>query len=177
MIIALRVYPLGFVTGRVVDTDGRPIDGIDVVLAARGAQEPRHAASDAKGSYLFEGVPDGDYRIYVGDPDMPLGQLADVSIAAPSMHAPDVVVPPLGELEVRVTDREGRPIAGALVEGNGLLSGKLRLTTDFDGRARARHCCKGRQIFYVADERLGAANSVADFDPATPQTIEIVIAP
>ncbi len=186
VILALRVHPLGFITGRVVDSDGRPIDGIDVVLASATAmslqptaqlREPRVGTCDALGVYLFENVADGDYRIYVGDPELPLGQLADVSFAAPSLHAPDVVVPPLGELEVRVTDRAGRPIAGAVVEGNGLRSGKLRLTTDFDGRARARHCAKGRQIFYASEERFGSANAVADFDPAAPQLIEITIGP
>ncbi|MCD6067982.1 MAG: Fibronectin type domain protein [Bacteroidetes bacterium] len=65
---------------------GGPLKGIDVKLGknpAGGIQA--RVMTDTSGYYEFENVPDGDYRIYVDIPNLPMDSLREVSVggAAP----------------------------------------------------------------------------------------------
>jgi uncharacterized repeat protein (TIGR03803 family) len=61
---------------------GGPLKGIDVKLGKNpsGGIQAR-VMTDSSGYYAFENVPDGDYRIFVDIPNLPMDSLREVTIA------------------------------------------------------------------------------------------------
>jgi hypothetical protein len=167
----------GFLTGRVVDAGGAPVAGIAVRVEDRAGGEARELVTDASGVYLASPLPEGEYRVLVGRPAAPLARADDVSYSPPSLHMPDLVTPPLGELVVRVVDLDGHPVAGALVEGHGLRSGPIRATTGTDGVARAPNATAGTVRLYAHDERQGAGEAEVEFDPAQAGEVLLTVRP
>lgn len=176
-IVSFRLYGPGYLTGRVVDTAGRPIAGIEVTIENALTRATRALVTDETGAYTADALFDGDYRVLVGPVNAPLAAFDDVSFAAPTLHMPDLVTPPLGELAVVVRTREGAPVEGATVEGVGLRSGAIRAVTDGEGRAVARACSAGNVHLFASHEREGKGELELEFDPlAEPKEAEIVLA-
>jgi hypothetical protein len=183
-VVVFPLYAPGYLTGRVVDAASRPVEGIAVTLEALPslvwagdvAREPRELVTDASGTYTADALFDGDYRVFVGPRETPLAAFDDVSFAAPTLHMPDLVTPPLGELALLVRDRTGEAIRGATIEGLGLRSGPFRVTTDMEGRVRVPRCSAGTVHLYAMHEQVGAGEIEIEFDPlAEPEEHEIVI--
>lgn len=177
VVVHLRVYRQGFLTGRVQDANGSASVDIEVTAQNRLDGTLRTARTDAQGNYTFDVLPDGDYRVFVGLSATPLAAFEDISFVAPSLHMPALVVPNLANLTVRVFDALGLPLVGATVEGRGLKSGVFELVTDADGSAVARHCAEGEVKLYVVGPAGERGNASSRFDPTAPAEITVRIAP
>ena len=58
----------GVIEGRVLDNDGRPVPGLDVVLTGRGLAE-RAVTDLSSAAFRFEGLPAGGYLLVSGTAD------------------------------------------------------------------------------------------------------------
>ncbi|NOT31550.1 MAG: carboxypeptidase regulatory-like domain-containing protein [Planctomycetes bacterium] len=135
----LRMVPAGRLEGRILDARGLAAEGIPVTLfAVEGAA--REAVSDAFGVFLFEKLPDGAYELLVGKETAPLlPERHPVRFLAPRLTFPDITLPALGEIHVRVVDSFERPLEGVDVRGSGNNGGAFEGKTDYDGRLHAKH--------------------------------------
>ncbi len=143
-VVHLALSPAAFVSGRVVDAEGAAVAGLEVLLEPEGGGERRSATTGPSGAYLFELVPDGSYRLLAGDPHAPIAPARELLVGPPSLHMPDLVVPVLSVLQIRVVDRDSRPVPGARVEGWGSQGGRISAVTDERGLARASFLPAGR---------------------------------
>ena len=118
------------VAGRVVDTVGQPLPGVSVMmLPASGGQQMR-TTTGADGTYRFDKVPDGDYRVdfelirfdvirrnfvYVRNGR---STFADATLRIRPICECVVVtgLPPVVTKSGRVLDAEGRPLPRARLE-------------------------------------------------------------
>lgn len=140
---ALRLVPLAFVEGRVVDAEGVAVAGLPMILRAReGAPLVTH--TDGAGLYLFERVPDGDYRLETGFRDAPLAEPLELAVVSPSLHVAPIEVPLLFELVAEVRDADGQELAGARVRGWCTRGGRIDALTDVRGLARQPFIPAGR---------------------------------
>jgi RNA polymerase sigma-70 factor (ECF subfamily) len=137
----LRLWPAASVTGRVVEKDGRPVEGAGVRVEMDGRQEnawfpadlypgvPSAAAkTDADGRYRAEGVRaaregTSDGRVLAARHGMvllnqPGGIPIEVS-AGKTTGVPDIVLeePPDPSISILVVDGDGKPVWGAMVTG------------------------------------------------------------
>jgi hypothetical protein len=143
LVVHVVFFPAGFLTGRVVDSNGAPVADVGVVLESAESHERREGQTDPAGVYLFETVLDGEYTLFVGEPINPLTRGRELAFAAPSLHMADIEVPVLGDIAIQVVDRAGRAVAGARIEGYGIAGGRVALVSDEQGRALARHLPPG----------------------------------
>jgi hypothetical protein len=125
----------GAVAGRVLDDEGKPLPGVRVFT---GFQEAR---PDAQGRFRFDGVPAGTvpvtaqrfgYRPWRADVEVPAGGEGRVEIAlAPLTDGGN-------ELEGKVVDTDGVPVAGVRVWVGGAADLSRDATTDAQGVFRFR---------------------------------------
>lgn len=102
------------IAGRVVAAEtGSPLTNVEVSVAER------QAISDAEGRYVVDDVPEGWHRLSLGPVD---GYLSDpaffdplVRVVPGAAEAIDLRVEPGVTISGRVTDPEGKPVAGAKV--------------------------------------------------------------
>ena len=153
------------VTGLALDDrDGRPVVGVVVSVVSSGPAEPSRVRTDDQGRYEAF-VPPGlvGHRVlkvpapYLGRPGFLGPRPVEAPPAIARFELPPISLTRGGELRGSVKDEEGRPVAGARVEGS---------WTMFDGRNRA--------------PRSEAATSKADgsfvLGPVAPDTDLTVIA-
>ena len=60
--LQLKLVPVGAISGRVLDADGQPVDGLQV-HAERGEQTMRSGVTDDRGQYRIGGLDPGRYRV------------------------------------------------------------------------------------------------------------------
>ncbi|MCX5643955.1 MAG: carboxypeptidase-like regulatory domain-containing protein [Phycisphaerae bacterium] len=141
----------GTVRGRVVDGQGRPVGGVDLMIHSGWAREEsmsryvaRRTVSDRTGAFVFAGLPEGRHRIDVLPPEQGPALWAvlesKVSVKAGQVVETTVRVDEGGVLEMTVLNAQTRrPVAGAQVSAGGQRWGQgLFATTDAAGVARAR---------------------------------------
>jgi hypothetical protein len=174
-VFPLELYERGTLTGRVVDARGLPVEGLAVFALSRTGSDVRESRTVADGSFAFERLPDGDWRVRVATRENPLASLEDVTFLAPSLHLRDFTVPPMGSLEVRVIDENGVGLVGALIEASGLASGALSVTTGPDGLARIGPGVKGDLSLQATDAQYGHAEARVEFDPQAPRSEPVVL--
>ena len=86
---ALRVQAAdGTITGRVTDPQGKPVPDARVVLSAGGAAA-RQCAAGMDGSFAFEAVPEGSYRVAVAAAGLQ-DAATDIRVTAGQTAAADV---------------------------------------------------------------------------------------
>lgn len=161
----LRLVHLGELVGRVLDAEGAPFADFPLELHSPSGQVAQSARSDAAGHYRFEKLADGDYKVAVGYPGAPLS-VREVSFMAPSLTMPDLKLPPLAPLRVRVVDGEGRGIEGAALTLSGLASGARSATTDRDGLAQFPHCVAGYCVLAVDAAEFVPSTQEIQFEPS-----------
>lgn len=136
----LRMVPAGRLEGRILDAQELAAEGIPVTLFAVEGGARREALSDVFGVYAFEKLPDGAYELLVGKEAAPLlPERHPVRFLAPRLTFPDITLPKLGEIHVRVVDSFERPLEGVEVRGSGNNGGAFEGKTDYDGRLIAKH--------------------------------------
>jgi hypothetical protein len=176
--VALR--PAAFVEGSVRLESGLPVADLPLSLQPLAGGDPLETHSDANGAYLFEQVPDGEYRLFAGHPSSPVAPALDLAVVAPSLHPPAILVPPLGEIALTVVGSDGLPVAGAQVEGWGSEGGYVDERTDAAGQALARFLPAGRISMRViegegAQRRRGRGS--LDLAAGASESLEIRLSP
>lgn len=142
--VNLRMVPAGLLEGRVLDSAGLPAEGVPLTLFAAEDRTPREAVSDVSGVYRFPSLVDGNYELVVGRPTAPIvRERHPVRFLAPHLTFPDIELPLLGEIHVRIVDSLERPLEGVEVRGSGTNGGIVEGKTDFLGRLVVRHLPAG----------------------------------
>lgn len=171
--------PRAVVEGQVRDARGAPVVGLGVVLESASDGARREQRTDGAGSYLFQDVLDGTYRLTFGSPDNPLHGPLELVVQAPRLTVPPVRLPELGSVEVTVTDERGVLIAGARVRGfgRGNTGGLIEGETDSAGRVRADLLAPGSYRIYATLPEVGRGFADVDLQPGATATVTIEIAP
>ncbi|MSR63768.1 MAG: carboxypeptidase regulatory-like domain-containing protein [Planctomycetes bacterium] len=143
--VNLRLVPCGELEGRVLDAQGLAAEGVTISLLPVADPTPLEAVSGADGVFRFPQLSDGAYELLVGKTTAPLmPEHHPVRFQAPHLTFPDLTLPLLGELHVRVVDSLERPLEGVEVTGSGTNGGVFVGKTDYDGRLVAKHLPSGR---------------------------------
>jgi hypothetical protein len=136
--VSIQLSPAGFLDGGVLDSAGRPAEGLYVTLESVATGERRSLSTDAAGLFLFREVRDGEYRLFFGRPDSPLLPPQSLLFQAPSLRFPTRTLPPSVSIEVSVVDILQRPVPGARVSGSAPEGGAIDTRCDGNGIARIR---------------------------------------
>lgn len=92
--------------GRVMDADGRPVEGAQVRVS--GAQPPAHEETDETGVYRFSRVFAGAQQVEVSHPD--LGWSKQKIQIGGSPARLDIRMPPASTVQGRILGRDGSPV-------------------------------------------------------------------
>ena len=173
--VVVRVSPTGFLDGHAYTHDGRPAEGLRVALESRRGEARLETATRSDGSYRFDSVPDGEYRILFGPLHAPLVPERELAFQAPSMRFPKVELPPTGEVLFHTTDLEGKALGEVTLTGFGRPAGRLELVTDPEGRAWGRHLLPGRYKLSArhADGRRARATVEIEVGPGQEEWIAL----
>jgi protocatechuate 3,4-dioxygenase beta subunit len=148
--IELRLEGGTVVSGHVSDPEGRAVAGVSIVLS--GARSYSQAHSDSRGDYLLEGVDPGDNMLEWEHPDF---EAASQKVEIPDTpYRLNFTLPnPKSRLEARgrVTDLDGVPIEGAIVDGSA-----TRTATLADGSFAVR-VDKGSVTLFAEKEGFAVA--------------------
>jgi hypothetical protein len=158
--VVLHLVPAGTLEGRVVDSEKAPAEGIPISLFDQQSGAAREAVTDARGVFRFEKLPDGAYDLLIGKDTAPLvRERRPVRFSAPRLTFPEIELPPLGTIDLRVVDSLSRPLEGVEVRGSGTNGGLVDGRTDFEGRIVARHLPAGHFRLRLEHPALDSAYS------------------
>ena len=135
-----NVYPEGSIHGSVLDAaTGHPLTHPFVRLSPRNGWSSVEISVDPAGNFSIEGLPDGEYWINAGSrgPDYVSRSWPEyiVITAGTRVGGIDFLLQAGSAISGRVTDREGRPVAGQDLWISSATSG-IRVTTGLDGTYR-----------------------------------------
>ncbi len=149
-------------SGRVVDEEGNPIEGVEVWTAVTNASmEP--VETDDQGRYTFKGLePFRKYTMQAGfkrQADHPIYRngWVEISVDKPGeIKAPDIVLRARKGITIsgRVVNESGEPIAGAeVIAGKApYMSNSVQAQTDDAGRYAVRNVSEGDSFVIVKAE-------------------------
>lgn len=153
---SVRIVPrLGSVAGYVVDTEGRPLEGVPVVIPTAAAR----ATTDAEGFFLLRGIASGRHQLFVRqigfrpavtdidvEADRTLNLRIDLRRLAVELDPVVVQAYVLNELSGLVTDMYERPIPGAVIEVVGL---GVKTETQDEGRFLLLDLAPGNYVLQI----------------------------
>jgi len=171
--VQLVIGRAGEIEGRLVDREGRPVEGVGVVLERRPEGPRRETASDALGLFRFEDLTDGTYGLSVGSTDFPLVPPRTLSFRPPGMHLSPIELPELQSLLVRVEDDAGRPIVGAVVHVRGPGMHAMDGTTDHLGLLLVRNLRPGPCLLEALAD--GRTSQEIEVDPESRDEVVLVV--
>ena len=166
--------------GRVVDGAGAPIPGALVASIRRTLNSDRSVAplttrtvADARGRFELSGLPAQDVVLWAARPGRRLGIVAAVRL--PGVDEVELVLPRGTTIRGSVTDAEGGPVGGALVEATFHVLRNLgleaRVTSDDDGRYEFLLSLPGTLSWLEAshpEHGSASADECRDDDPVLP---------
>ncbi len=118
--------------GRVVDSEGTPIEGATVKLFDEDFNPIVHTVTDEYGMYLFSTVTPGTYLIYAVKENYSLSTKATVTIVDENVSQPNIVLTKLTDVDTSlyygiVKDKEGIAVASMII--NLLVDDVIKYTT------------------------------------------------
>ena len=156
--VTLSLVPAGLLEGLVLDAEGLAAEDVPITLFDQAGQSAREATTDAGGVFRFEKLPDGAYELLVGKGTAPLmPERRPVRFVAPHMTFPDIELPQLGTLHVRVVDSLARPLEGVEVRGTGTKGGVIEGHTDFNGSLVTKYLPAGHFRLRLEHSAFGSA--------------------
>ena len=178
-------------SGRVVDEAGAGIFGVSVVGDQLSVEDKAVgqgiravARSQDDGSFTLTGLLAGSYELDVTGWFSDLDGLDEpLSVEFAPGREPDdlrIVMPALGQLEGRVVDQNGRPIAGAELDAvplEGATFGSAMARSDDEGRFRMPSLRTGRTLVTASTDRWGGTTMRApgtSEDDAQGREVEIL---
>lgn len=154
--LSLRLIPAGSLEGRVLDAEGLGAAGVTLTLFAVSDNAAREALTDGAGFYRFDALPDGGYEILVGKATAALiAERRPLRFQAPHLTFPDIELPPLGSIRVRVVDSLERPLEGIEIVGSGTNGGIVEGRTDYNGTLVAKHLPAGHFRLRLSHAGIG----------------------
>lgn len=175
--VTLLLLPSGFIDGGVLDSAGRPAEGLDVTLESVETRQRSTITTDAAGTFLFRDVLDGEYLLTFGRVDSPLIPAQSIAFKAPSLRFPTRTLPPSGSLKVNVIDMSLRAKPRVHVTGSSPGSGAIDTFSDDGGVARARYLPPGRYRIDARSEEGLAASASIDIAAGEERTLEMLVRP
>lgn len=161
--IAVTLRPAtAAITGTLVDAEGRPLPRAVVLARSQSQPHEQHRAEADDGTFAFDGLAEGPYRVraiqdgreLVAQPDVAPG--STVALELPTA---------LRDVELEVVDEEGRARAGVEVDGGPF----GRQPTDAQGRVRAQRVAPGPYILRIrGPSRGGPAGKAQTYDWEVP---------
>ncbi|HIG10598.1 MAG: carboxypeptidase-like regulatory domain-containing protein [bacterium] len=143
--VKLRFAPMGFIDGFVFRADGAAAEGVLVALAAEPqGTARREMRTNPDGSYRFDSVADGPYRMHFGPAETPLVDSTELFFRAPSLRFREIRLPPTADLLLYSQDKNGAVLTGVSISGFGNKGGRIEALTDLNGKAWARNLPPGR---------------------------------
>lgn len=165
---------------RVVDKQGKPIQGAMVSITARypwGALAPRWGTVDENGAYLFsKAFPDREYTVSASAPGYaPVGrEIAEPPLKIePGKQSEKIIVLKTADsfLGGTVTDEQGRPLADATVVVNGSAAGSKSIRTNAQGEFFIEGLVEGESLSVIPSTPTGRGQSV----PAVGGTMDMKV--
>lgn len=171
--LELVLHAASAVEGRVLGSEGQPLEG--VVLALDHAPDAsRHwAQTDAQGWYAFTLAAHGEYRLSVGHPDHPSRPAQLVNFAGAPLVLEPIALADTAELRVRVLEADGTPAAGVALRSKGSAGGWLEGETDAQGSFHARHLPAGRYRVHAEHGPRRRANREIELAAGASAELEI----
>ena len=162
--VVLQFAITSVVDGTVRLEDTSTVAGLELALEPDPSGPRITAITDALGRFAFTDVREGAYRLHFGRPESPVRESVEVKVLGHVEHLPDLVVPKLCELLVRVEREPGLPAVGVRLEGFGDKGGRFTAVTDERGEYRARFLPAGRITVdaMAADGRHARGRQVVD---------------
>lgn len=165
-------------SGRVVDEEGNPLEGVEVTLGPTlGSHYRRDGAvwSDGSGAFTIPYAPIGAYILqWRLKGYLPAHRAGLRLVASSTTHSGDLTLERAGQLLGRVLASDGSPIADARVVARPLESGQSgSSSTGQDGSfvvelwARCPHRVEVRKDGYVSRLVLPAGSADGSFEPGT----------
>ncbi|MEW6073197.1 MAG: carboxypeptidase-like regulatory domain-containing protein [Planctomycetota bacterium] len=171
--VNLSLAPAGFLAGVVLDANAAAVDGLAVTLEALPGGPSLVATTDATGSFRFEDVLDGSYKLHYGDPRSPVREAQVLQLRAPGMVLPPATVPELAGVWILVLDLAGAFVEGATVRGTGSAGGLLEGTTGARGLLLVRHLPPGRYRIRVEHPALGSVRDTLDLEAGAVKEVTV----
>lgn len=150
--------------GSVVDAAGLPVEDLTVHVIDEHGQLLDSATTSFGGGFELPCVPPGSHSLLIGVLEGPLIDPLELTVAPEGAALPDVVLPPLGAVEILVLDEAGAPVPDVELSGLGGTGGRLLLSTDFDGRAASELALPGTWRFFADSGALGRGNAVLEVE-------------
>ncbi|MDP6408916.1 MAG: carboxypeptidase-like regulatory domain-containing protein [Planctomycetota bacterium] len=173
--VTIDLYPTGFLHGLVRGEDGSLAPELLVTLERNTTRKRRTTLTGPTGTWRFEDVPDGEYRLYLGPVEAPLLPADDLSFRAPSMSFPLRELPATASLMIYTVDTAGRRIGGVKVQGFGSAGGRIRGVTDDRGAFLARYLPPGHFNISARDEEGRRGKMVSDIDLGPTQELNVPV--
>jgi protocatechuate 3,4-dioxygenase beta subunit len=107
----------GAISGRVTTPDGTPIADVSIKVRDRDGAFETYTTTEADGTYSIHGLPSGRYTLaYSHNNYQPLAPTGQVEVTAPNTTTQtNTVLHPGGAISGKVTDPDGKPLAGVYV--------------------------------------------------------------
>jgi len=180
--VMLQISPAGFITGQLTDSEGVPVDDIEVWLfngkpPALGQSKSggRSTTTLPDGTWRFESVLDGPHSLVFGAPLSPLVPPVQINFRAPSLTVPSPKLPVMATLEIMIIDEAQQPITGARLRGSGTRGGSFDLETPPDGILHLKHLMPGHYRFTASHEAFGEGQLERRFEGGENDTEVIVL--
>jgi len=173
--VELRFHRAAQVLGSVRDENGDPVRGLPLGLRDFDGHFVARASSDAWGAFRFEHVPAGPYELLAGCDAAPLWPTRHLEIHAGSQVLETLRTPALRESKLSVVTEDGRPVAGASVEGTGRRGGGFTGSTGADGTFVAQFLPAGRYRIVASRDDLGVGEGRLEVGPETPSSAAILL--
>ncbi|MEZ5978298.1 MAG: carboxypeptidase-like regulatory domain-containing protein [Planctomycetota bacterium] len=173
--VVLDVAPAAHLAGTVVLPDGNGAPGVACFLL-RGTSERLEVRTDPVGRFRFDEVDPGRWRLALGDAVSPLVEPIVVDVPRSGADLPDVVLPALFVVRVRLVDFSGAGIPDVRLRGSGSAGGALDAVTDAYGRATAYVARPGRFRIRASDPLHGDISAAFDV-PNDSEEVLIVVEP
>lgn len=139
--VMLRLQPLSSLQVNLQNEDLSPALDLPLILESKTTRKRWTAKTDASGLYTFEELPAGVFTLLVGYADQPLIPAVAIQVETGKQATWKGTLPMTHEVTLRVIDREGRPLPGAIVRGHG--GAPIDGVADFTGELTLRYLPKG----------------------------------
>jgi hypothetical protein len=173
--VSLLLLPSGFIDGGVLDSSGRPAEGLDVTLESTQTHQRATLTTDAAGTFLFRDVLDGEYKLFFGRPDSPLLPAESIVFKAPSLRFPTRTLPPTGSLKISVIDGLLHAKPRVQISGSAPPAGVIDTFSDVAGVARARFLPPGHYRIDARSEDGLEASATVDILPDKELPLEMLV--
>lgn len=188
-----RLPPATVFAGRILATDGRPLEGAIVVFFSNGevfagtGRWPSTATNKA-GVYTIAGLGSEPQCMVVSAPGFAPRVFVMVDLLVASGRLADIVLEPAASIVGRVVDEQGRSVTNAHIQAQPSLKnirGILRLVpnlgpttcTDENGRYRLSGLPTGRVsilVFSLSEGQRRIGHNVVDLKPGETMTLDFV---